>query len=253
VASDGLSEAVEGLPPGWVARYVETVASTQDEARAAARLGAPSRSIVGADFPRAGRGRQGRAWLAQPGDALLLSVVFRQTGPASPMRWTNLASVALVEAIDELLPGVQTAIKWPNDVLLGDRKVAGILAETAWDGRELVAIVGVGVNVNTSLPDLQQVHSAATSLRAAAGQGVVDRARVLHAFVRRMDVWLGQPFAAVHAAWQRRLWGRGQRLRLVDLGLDEMVVVLGVDPDGSLRVRLPDGTQRRTTTGELIL
>ena len=137
-------------------------------------------------------------------------------------------------------------------MLLNDRKVAGILAETSWDGVELVAIVGVGVNVRTAPADLAPVGGAATSLRVASGQDV-DRGRLLHAFVRRMDAWLARPPEDRHAAWQARLWGRGQRLRLLDLGRDEEVVVLGADPDGSLRVRLPDGTERRTTTGELIL
>ena len=250
---DGLADALEALPPGWGGYYFDAVDSTQDEALAAARQGAPSRSLVVADFQRAGRGRQGRGWLAEPGDALLMSVLFRDSTPApAPLRWTSLAAVALVEAIDEVAPGLHPAIKWPNDVLLGDRKVAGILAETTWDSRELVAIVGVGLNVNTSPADIQPLQRAATSLRAASGQRV-DRAHVLHAFVRHMDTWLERPSAALSTAWQAHLWGRGQRLRLVDLDRDELVVVLGVDPDGALRVRLPDGTVHRTTTAELIL
>ena len=252
-AHDGVANAVEALPAGWAGQYFAAVDSTQDEARAAARQGAPSRSIVVADFQRAGRGRQGRVWLAEPGDALLMSVLFRDSTPApAPLRWTSLAAVALVEAIDEVAPGLHPAIKWPNDVLLGDRKVADILAETTWDGQELVAIVGVGLNVNTSPADMQPLQRAVTSLRAASGQRV-NRTHLLHAFVRHMDTWLEQTSAVLSTAWQAHLWGRGQRLRLVDLDLDDLVVVLGVDPDGALRVRLPDGTVHRTTTAELIL
>jgi BirA family biotin operon repressor/biotin-[acetyl-CoA-carboxylase] ligase len=249
VAGDGLRAAVEDLPSGWNGRYFDMLGSTQDAARTAARAGAASRSLVVADYQSAGRGRQGRAWIAPPGAALMLSLVFRDTA-ATPIRWTNLASVALVEAIEELRPALKPAIKWPNDVMLNDRKVAGILAETTWDGRELVAIVGVGVNVNSHPPDL--VPFAATSLRLACGSAV-DRGLLLRALVRSLDAWLARPVEHVHAAWQSRLWGRGQRVRLVDLGRDETVVVLGADADGSLRVRLLDGTERTTTTGELIV
>jgi BirA family biotin operon repressor/biotin-[acetyl-CoA-carboxylase] ligase len=175
-------------------------------------------------------------------------MVFRDTA-STPLRWTTLASVALVEAILDVQMDLDAAIKWPNDVVLNGRKVAGILAETMWDGVELVAIVGVGVNVNTDAPDLLPM---ATSLRLAHGHPV-DRGRLLQAFVGHLEVWLARPPSLLHDAWQSRLWGRGQRLRLVDLGREEEVIVLGADLDGSLRVRLRDGTERTTTTGELIL
>jgi len=250
---DGLAAAVEGLPHTWQTHYFAAVESTQDEARTASRLGAPHRSMFIADYQRAGRGRQGRTWVAGSGVALMLSMVFRDTAvKPMPWRWTSLASVALAESIEDIQPELRPAIKWPNDVLVKDRKVAGVLAETSWDGLELVAIVGVGVNVNTELADLARIGGAATSLRAASGMDV-RRGRLLHAFVDRLDAWLDRPARECLAAWQARLWGRGQRLRLVDLGREEEVVVLGADFDGSLRVRLPDGTERRTTTGELIV
>jgi BirA family biotin operon repressor/biotin-[acetyl-CoA-carboxylase] ligase len=265
MAGDGLAQALQALPPDWQGHYVDVVDSTQDEARAAAGHGAPSRSIFVADYQRAGRGRQGRSWLARPGEALMLSIVFREHAtPPTPWRFTTLASVALSEAVHELLPALAPAIKWPNDVLLDDAKVAGILAETTSDGHELVAVVGVGVNVNSSETSLAQVARAAaspgarstsppipTSLRIAAGHPV-DRGQLLLRVVRRIDEWYGRPWPDLHAAWQARLWRRGQRLRLLDLGRAEEVVVLGAELDGSLRVRLPDGTERYTTTGELI-
>jgi len=252
MASDGLAQALEALPPGWRGQYFDVVDSTQDEARAAAHLGAPSRSIFVADYQRAGRGRQGRSWLAGPGDALMLSIVFREfADPPTPWRWTSLASVALAESIEEVLPALTPAIKWPNDVLLDDRKVAGILAETTSDGHELVAVVGIGVNVNSTSSELQRIGAPATSLRIAAGQPV-DRGELLLTLLRRLDTWYARPWPALHAAWQARLWRRGQRLRLIDLGREEDVVVLGAELDGSLRIRLPDGTERHTTTGELI-
>jgi BirA family transcriptional regulator, biotin operon repressor / biotin---[acetyl-CoA-carboxylase] ligase len=254
--ADGLRVALGTLPPQWHGHFFEAVDSTQDEARAAARLGAAHRSIFVADFQRAGRGRQGRAWLAEPGVALMMSLVFRDAAAQpAPLRWTTLASVSLVEAIEQVVPGVGPAIKWPNDVLLDERKVAGILAETSFDAQGLQAIVGVGVNVNSGPAELATVGGVATSLRVASGRHV-DRGQLLLAFVHAVDAWLLRPAEDLAAVWQARLWGRGQRVRLREPGLgdeDQEVVVLGVDPDGSLRVRLPDGTERRTSTAELIL
>ena len=253
MASDGLAASVGVLPPEWHGRYYDAVESTQDEARAAARAGAPDRSIFVADYQRLGRGRQGRTWLAAPGTALLLSVLFRDTEPLPrPWRWTSLASLALAEAIEHLMPARRPAIKWPNDVMLNDRKVAGVLAETLWNGQELLAVVGVGVNVNNTDEELNSLPSPATSLKRAAGRAI-DRGELLQAWVRRIDQRLPQPAADLSRAWEARLWGRGQRLRLLDLGEAHDVVVLGAASDGALRVRLPDGAERTTTTGELII
>lgn len=251
MVSDGLAATVRALPSGWHGRYYDAVESTQDVARAAARAGAPERSIFVADYQRAGRGRQGRTWLSKPGSGLLMSVVFRDSEPR-PWRWTSLTSLALADAIEPMLPGHRVAIKWPNDVMLNDRKVAGVLAENLWNGQRLVAVVGVGVNVNVSEPELPQLPSPATSLCVAAGR-CVDRGALLRALIGRVDHWLAQPLADAFEHWEARLWGRGQPLSLLDLGERLDVIVLGAAADGALRVRLPDGAERITTTGELIV
>src|SRR5579859_3747756 len=107
MVADELAAGVAALPRHWHAHYFAAVDSTQDEARAASRSGAPHRSIFVADYQRAGRGRQGRAWLATPGVALLLSIVFRDSAPTPiPWRWTSLASLALAEAIEHVLPAL---------------------------------------------------------------------------------------------------------------------------------------------------
>ena len=248
---DRLAHATRGLAAPWRGVYFETVDSTQDEARRAARAGAPDKSVFVANYQRAGRGRQGRRWVAPAGTSLLLSVLFRQASRGRlPQRFTSLAALALIEAIEALLPGTSAAIKWPNDVLIDGRKVAGVLAESTTNGIELTIIVGIGVNVAIPVHDL--AAPGATTLEAACGRAV-DRADLLERFVRRLDAWLARPPSQLQAAWEARLWGRGQRLRLVDLGRDEDVIVLGVGADGSLRVRLADGAERVTTTGELIL
>jgi BirA family biotin operon repressor/biotin-[acetyl-CoA-carboxylase] ligase len=254
VEPDDLERAVTaGLPGGWHGRYFVSVGSTQDEARAAARTAAPGRSIFVTDFQRTGRGRQGRTWVAEPGVALLVSMLFRERAARPvPWRWTCLAAVALCEAIERCAPKAEPRIKWPNDVVLDGSKVAGVLAESSWDGQQLVAIVGVGVNVRTSVEALAVFGGGATSITSSTRRDV-GRGELLRCFVSRMDAWMDRPWPPLYGAWEGRLWGKGQLLRLLDLGQEQEVVVLGVEADGALRVRLANGQERRTFTGELIL
>jgi BirA family transcriptional regulator, biotin operon repressor / biotin---[acetyl-CoA-carboxylase] ligase len=250
---DQLESAVKQLQPPWHGEFFPEVSSTQDVARSAAQQGAPSRSIFVADFQSAGRGRQGRSWVAKPGHALLLSLLLRRNGEApKPWRSTALCSVALAEAIEQVVEGMQLAIKWPNDLLIDNKKVAGVLAESTWDGKEQTVIVGVGLNVTTPQEELDRIGATATSLTKATGKDV-DRGHLLVAFAERIDDWLTHSEAQLQAAWHARLWGRGQRVQLADLGTHQDVVILGASFDGALRVRLHDGTERLTTTGELIL
>ena len=251
---DDLEAAIARLPPGWHAQVFASLDSTQDVAREAAMRGAPDRSLFVADFQRAGRGRQGRRWLAQPGTALLMSVLLRAQGPPVAWRSTALAAVALVEAIHALAPGLRSVvhIKWPNDVLVDRQKVAGILAESSFDGQRSLTIVGLGVNVDADAAALAEVAAPATSLRLATGQPV-GRDLLLLELVQRVDAWLSRSEEDLRQAWQAYLWGRGRRLRLREGDASYDVVVLGTTDDGSLIVRLPNGSLQVTSTGELML
>lgn len=230
------------LPGGRLAgplRAYHSVPSTQTLARTWAEAGAPAGAVVLADHQTAGRGRRGRAWTALPGRALLFSVVLRPCLP--PARWPEIAlaaGCAVAEGI-ESVAGVAPQLKWPNDVLLGGRKVAGILAEGVV-GRTPVVILGVGVNV--SQPDgawPPELHDRATALAAVAP--AVTRPLLLAAILRRIETWHGilldEGFGPVRTAWRAR--GRlGDRVRL---GVEEAVAV-DLAPDGGLVVRRDDGT-----------
>ncbi len=253
MASDSLAAAVLELPAPWQGTFFDAVDSTQDEARVAVQHGAPSRSLFVADFQRAGRGRASRQWLAPPGSALLLSMLFReevQTAAIRPWRYTRMASMALIGCIEHFVPGAAIAIKWPNDVMLDDSKVAGILAETSWDGRQLQVIVGLGLNVSAAPAEV----AGATCLQAARASDALplDRGDVLLTFVSQLERLFAQADEVVSASWDARLWRRGQRLRMLDGDRAEEVVILGALPDGSLRIRDSHGRERITTTGELL-
>ena len=167
--------------------------STNERAKALARAGAPHGTLVTASEQTAGRGRQGRTWLARPGSAVLMSVVLRDPPESLPLA----AAVAVVEAVP-----ADCQIKWPNDVLLDGRKLAGILVE----GRpqEGWAVLGIGLNVSTPAADFPaELRDIATSLAAALGEAPATE-EVLAALLARLDTRLASPLDEVLEEWRRR-------------------------------------------------
>jgi BirA family transcriptional regulator, biotin operon repressor / biotin---[acetyl-CoA-carboxylase] ligase len=211
--------------------HVREIGSTNERARMLAATGAPHGTLVTAGVQTAGRGRQGRTWVAPPGRALLLSLVLRKTDPLLPLR----AGLAVAE-----LAGPAARVKWPNDVLVNGRKVAGVLVE----GRpqEGWAVVGIGVNVALR-PD--ELVDGAGTLGRTPGALEAALAELLDALTRRLaepadstlialrerDALLGRPVA----------WGSGAG------------TAAGIDPRGGLRIRRADGTETVLDAGEVHL
>jgi BirA family transcriptional regulator, biotin operon repressor / biotin---[acetyl-CoA-carboxylase] ligase len=197
--------------------------STNERARTLAAAGAPHGTLVTADEQRAGRGRQGRAWTAPPRSAVLMSVVLRELSETLPLA----AAVAVCEALP-----VEASIKWPNDVWIDGRKVAGILVE----GRpqEGWAVLGIGLNVTT---EEFPVELNATSLRLAGASITVDEA--LAALLVALERWLARPAADVLAAWRSHDALLGAAVRWSNGGKEG--VAAGVDDSGALIVETADG------------
>ncbi len=179
--------------------------STNERAKALAAGGAPHGTVVTADEQTAGRGRQGRSWVAPAGTALLMSVLLRELDEGDAVL-PLAAAVAVCEAC-ERAAGVSCAIKWPNDVWIDGRKVAGILVE----GRpqEGWAVLGIGLNVSTASEDFPpELRELATSL----GMDVPADA-LLEPLLDRLGARLSEPQADVVAAWRERDALRGQTVR----------------------------------------
>ena len=203
--------------------------STNERAKELADAGAPHGTLVTADEQEAGRGRQGRVWTAPPGSAVLMSLILRDLDERHALL-PLAAAVAMCEACDGVSPG--PLVKWPNDVWIDRRKVAGILIE----GRpqEGWAVLGIGVNVTTeAFPE--ELAEIATSLRLAGYEA--DPASVLAALVSALDRWIGAPPEAVLEAWRSRDALRGERVRWAD----GEGVADGIDDSGALRVQTDDG------------
>lgn len=216
--------------------------STNARARQLASRGAPHGTTVTAGEQKAGRGRQGRSWVAEPGDAILVSVIVRDAEAGLPM--TPLAAAVAVAETCAALGAPDVAIKWPNDVWIGGRKVAGILVE----GRpqEGWAVIGIGLNVGTrEFPG--ELAEIATSLALAGTETSLDEA--LAVLVAELDRWLGEPSEAILAGWRRRDALRGSPVRW-DGGEG---TAAGIDDAGSLVVETADGERIALGAGEVHL
>ena len=232
--------------------------STNAVAFRLAEEGAPEGTVVFADAQSAGKGRLGRVWLSPPGVNLYCSVVLRPPiSPVAACQLTFLSVVAVARAIErctKLLP----QIKWPNDILVSGKKVAGLLNEMNAETEKVnFVVLGIGVNLNMRLSQLGEgVRHPATSLLEEGG-AEVDRvafARTLLAELDQLyDRFLLEGEGPVRAEWLERSAIRGRQVR-VNCGAREFSgAVEGVDSFGALLVRLPDGALETVLSGDVTL
>ena len=222
----------------WFAR----LDSTNRHVRDAARAGAADGLVVVADEQTAGRGRRGRTWDAPPGSSLLVSVLLR--GAGDPHRAVMAAGVALAAAVDDVT-GVHAGLKWPNDLVVADRKLAGLLAEA--DGDALV--VGAGCNVNwDAFPD--ELAATATACNLEAGRPV-DRDALLDAFLDELAAALGRGDAVVDD-YRARLATVGRTVRVEHVRGDDVVgSAIGVTDAGALVVRDDAGVEHTVIAADV--
>ena len=230
--------------------YVAETGSTNADLAAAARTGAlePGAVLV-TDYQSAGRGRLGRTWTAPPGTSIAMSVLVRPDG-VDPSRWTWLPLLTGLAVADGLsgAAGLEARLKWPNDVLVGDRKVCGILAERVETRTGPACVVGMGINTHLDPAELPVPTATSVAIEtAAAGRPAPSRtsvvATVLAAFALLFRRWM----AASDDPWLATVYrGRsatlGRTVRVVT-GADASVegVATDVDADGRLVVRTPEG------------
>ncbi len=220
-------------PDGWRVEVLTETPSTNAVVAGRARAGEAAGLVVAAELQSAGRGRLDRTWTSPPRAGLTFSVLVRPDLPAAQWSWLPLWTGLAVATALSSRAEVAAELKWPNDVLVGGRKVCGILAEVPLPG---AAVLGIGLNVSTRADELP--HAGATSL-ALAGARTVDRDTLLRAVLRALTDVLSDP-AAARAAYRERCGTLGRRVR-VELPGDRTVegTAEGVDDAGRLVV---DGT-----------
>ncbi len=245
--SEEFHPAAAGFPEPFRLLIRESVESTNDEARQLGEVGAADGLIVLALRQTLGRGRRGAAWFSPSGEALAFSILLRPSAPKS--LWPRLAlaaGLAVAEALESL--GLEAGIKWPNDVWIGQRKVAGILVEAGAD----FAVLGIGLNVNvTEFP--KEVSEIATSLQLAGGH-LFSRAEVLGEVIRhfsRRRCQIEQDFSEVIAAVELRCVLRGKRVSLITASGPKIGVVVGIAPTGELLLQTDQGLERLLQADEV--
>ncbi len=250
-----LEYRLQGRAMDWRVRFFPTVDSTNRLALRLAREGAPEGTIVIADEQTRGRGRLQRVWQSPPDRNLYASLVLRPAvEPASASLITLTAGVAAAEAIAGLCPrGV--GLKWPNDVLVGGRKVCGILTEIKTAGRAVDAVVvGIGLNVNMAAEEFAPEHRAsATSLREETGRWISREEaafRLCDSWERWYGIFLAKGFAPVRVQWLAYSAMAGARVKVRFQGEVREGAVAGIDHDGALLLEDEAGAVLKVIAGD---
>jgi BirA family biotin operon repressor/biotin-[acetyl-CoA-carboxylase] ligase len=265
-----LEQTLQDLPLGAI-RYLPQVTSTNDMAAEWTTQGARNLSLVVADEQTAGRGRAGRQWITPPGGALAASLIVYPTLADQNLlpRMTALGALAVCDALRNSYQ-LPAQIKWPNDILVNRRKLAGILTEAHWTGDSLAAVIlGMGVNVaSTSVSEsvlpAARLRFPATSVEDELHRPT-DRLALLHAILVEFLRWRQRMgHADFISAWEKRLAFRGERVQVFQGGSGEqshtgtlpLLVegeVAGLTQDGALKVTTRSGDVVTVQFGEVRL
>lgn len=255
-----LDEKLLDLPLGAL-RYYERLGSTNDVAAQWVKEGCPHLALVVADEQTAGRGRLGRHWFTPPGAALAFSLVLNsaelQLDQGAVARISGLGALAVCEVLNQMLPTNSPAqIKWPNDVIVARRKLAGILAESQWQANDLQAVVlGIGINVAPdAVPFQEELRFPATCIQTVL-ERPIDRLdllyKVLHKLLELLPGLSAQEFTL---AWERNLAFQGESvLAYLDAQSCFEGQITGLNQDGSLKFQTLTGEEMTLQFGEIML
>ena len=245
-----------GVPCGWTVRRFATIDSTNRWLLDEARAGAPAGLVAVADHQDAGRGRRGRTWDDEPGSSLLVSVLVRPALAVERMHVVTMAAgVAIAESVEQVT-GVVAGLKWPNDLVVDDRKLAGLLTEVdlGGGGAAPAIVVGIGCNVTQTTFPVELAATATSCVIEAArssGDPAVTRDALLDAFLDRFGYHLAA-IDAVPAAYRERLSTLGRLVR-VDLGDAHLEgTALDVDDAGRLVIDAGDGDPVAVAAGDVV-
>jgi BirA family biotin operon repressor/biotin-[acetyl-CoA-carboxylase] ligase len=226
-------------------QFYDSIGSTNDAAAEWLKAGAADLSLVVADEQTAGRGRSGNQWFTPAATALAFSLILSSeltTSPPAISRLAGLGALGMADGCARL--GLEATIKWPNDLLVGGRKVGGTLVETHWTGDEVeAAILGIGINVRPdSVPPRDAVSYPASCVEHELGTAV-NRASLLREMVLSLLHWRVRLASDEFlAAWESRLAFRGRRVALITPNQPDLEgTLLGLATDGSARVETAEG------------
>ncbi len=237
--------------------WFDSIDSTNTRAKQLAAQGAPQGTIVIAGHQTGGRGRLGRSFSSPAGMGIYLSYILRPgCKPQDMMHLTCAAAVAACDAV-EASAGVRPGIKWTNDLVIGGKKLGGILTELSVDGKTgLVdyAVIGIGINCCQRAEDFpEEIRDMAVSLSAVC-EKEIDRSTVAAGLISQLQ-HLGNVFlsekAQIHKAYRSDCITLGQSVVILRSDRKQYAKALSVDEDGGLVVEFPDGSREAVTSGEV--
>lgn len=245
----GLSTKVMGKK---IVAY-DTVDSTMDIAFDLGIHNSPEGTVVLAEGQSRGRGRLGRNWSSPKGKGIYLSIILRPSfSPSEVSRLTLLTAVAVSEAIKNMT-GVSVSIKWPNDLLIDEKKVAGILTElNAEVDRVKFVIVGIGINVNTKTAALPEGAASIRSVLNRSVSRVELTKEILRQIERRYNELHKHEFTAIAQRWKELSTTLNKRIKITDPGGMVEGVAVDIDKDGGLLIRKDSGVVVKKTAGDVV-
>jgi len=255
LTATGLAARLGTKTFGRTLHLFDEVGSTQDVAKRLAEEGAPEGTLVVAELQTSGRGRMGRSWLSPKGKGLWMSLVLRPEVPVfCTPQLTLLIAVALCRSLRRQT-GLDIGIKWPNDLLVGGRKISGILLESSAEEERLRHVVaGIGISVNLGPVDYPpELREKAVSLRMAAGRPF-DRTETAALFLESLeelyDLYREEGFEPIRLLWEASSVSLGRPAELKTPQGTVEGVPLGLASSGALRVRTADGLVREVFSAE---
>jgi BirA family biotin operon repressor/biotin-[acetyl-CoA-carboxylase] ligase len=255
----------EGLNTSYFGKYlfiIPEVDSTNAFAREKAREGAPEGSVIITDHQTSGRGRMGRVWESQAGKNILMSIILRPRIPVSAARCITLATATIVIRTLKIFlniynkENIDLQVKWPNDVLLNGKKVAGILTESSVMNQRIEYLIsGIGININQKVSEFSpEVQNLVTSLSEVTGE-VIDRekliAHLLVMFEKQYIRLERSNFADVIADWKTYWHMVGKAARIETPVVSEWGEIIDINQYGSLLYKTEDGLIKELVTGNV--
>jgi BirA family biotin operon repressor/biotin-[acetyl-CoA-carboxylase] ligase len=232
--------------------FLDEVDSTNAEARRRAEAGETGPLWIGALRQTAGKGRRGRAW-DSGADNLTATLLFTpRTTPPEAAQISFVAAIAVCDFVRGFLPADIVKVKWPNDVMIGDAKAAGILIESGQGPHGLWVAVGIGLNLASYPPQTERPATClAAHMAVPAPDPRIALANLAVEFGDWQSVWEQNGFAAIADAWRARAYRMGEAcvVRLPNETLEG--AAMGLESDGALRLHLPGGGVRRITAGDV--
>ena len=253
------SEAIlKHMDTKWAGRevvYLDVIDSTNNLARALGEDGAPNGTLVVADKQEGGKGRRGRSWVSEPGVGIWMSVLMRpQISTLSVSMLTLIMAMATAKGIQEAT-GIDSQIKWPNDLVLNKKKICGILTEMATDQMEIKYVIpGTGINVcQEAFPD--EIKDTATSLYLETGIRY-DRSKIIAAVMKALEEYYEifaetEDMSRLLEEYNQKLVNLGNEVCVLATTGDFRGISEGINEQGALIVRLPDGSKTEVISGEV--